>query len=305
VLAVRRDRRAPGLLVAAAALAAAPFVVREIARVWATSGVHIGSLLGRSDLVDQLRNWHASTAADGSVSWFGPVGALIAIAAVPMAVNEVKRGRVARSAIALAAAPLIAVGLFSLVVTYQRYEGRYFTAAFALCAATFGGHALTRRWLGTVVVGIAAVTALLTLVNAMGKPTGITILGEGASDRVWSMPRWQQQGILRPTPPERDEVATLRFVEERVPTDSRLGIALVENSYAEPYFGPRFSRELTIVDVGDTVSSDLEWVVAAPGRVLSGCPASWRRERRGTYGWTVWRRIAPDSCASPTRLLSD
>lgn len=304
VLAVRRDRRARGLLVAAAALAAAPFVVREIARVWATSGVHIGSLLGRSDLVDQLRNWHASTAADGSVSWFGSLGALIAVAAVPLAVREVRRGRVARSAIALAAAPLVSIGLFSLVVTYQRYEGRYFTAAFALCAATFGGHALARRWLGTAIVGIAVVTALLTLVNAMGKPTGITILGEGASDRVWSMPRWQQQGILRPTPSERDEVATMRFVEKHVPSDARLGVALVENNYAQPYFGRHFQRELTIVDVGDILSRDIEWIVAAPVRTLVGCPASWRRERYGSYGWSVWRRVAPDSCATPMRLAS-
>ena len=170
----------------------------------------------------------------------------------PLAVREVRRGRVARSAIALAAAPLVAIGLFSLVVTYQRYEGRYFIAAFALCAATFGGYALARRWLGTAVVGIAVVTALLTLVNAMGKPTGITILGENASDRVWSMPRWQQQGILRPTPSERDEVATMRFVEEHVPSDARLGDrARREQLRASRTSDAISSAELTIVDVGD------------------------------------------------------
>jgi hypothetical protein len=302
VLALRRDGRARQLLLAAAVVAVAPFVVREVARAWATVGVHIGRGLGRADLVDQLRAWHASTAADGAFSWFGPVGALLAVAALPIAVVEVRRREVTRTAIALAAAPLVAIALLSLIVSYQRYQGRYFTSAFALCAATFGGYALTRRWLGTAVVGMAAVTALLTLVNAVGKPTGITVLGEHASDSVWSMPRWEQQGILRSTPAERDEVQSMRFVEEHVSSDASLGIALVGNSFAEPYFGRHLTRRLTIVDEGDTLPGDVAWIVASPGRTLVGCRDSWRRERRGPYGWSVWRRITPDTCSSTGRL---
>ena len=283
-------------------MAVAPFVVREVARAWATVGVHIGRGLGRADLVDQLRAWHASTAADGAFSWFGPVGALLAVAALPIAVVEVRRRRLTRTAIVLAAAPLVAIALLSLIVSYQRYQGRYFISAFALCAATFGGYALTRRWLGTAVVGVATVTTLLTLVNAMGKPTGITVLGENASDSVWSMPRWVQQGILRSTPAERDEVQSMRFVEEHVPSDASLGIALVGNSFAEPYFGGHLTRRLTIVDDGDTLPRGVEWIVASPGRTLVGCRDSWTRERLGAYGWSVWRRIAPDTCSSPGRL---
>ena len=96
----------------------------------------------------------------------------------------------------------------------------------------------------------------------------------------------------------------MRFVEKHVPSDARLGVALVENNYAQPYFGRHFQRELTIVDVGDILSRDIEWIVAAPVRTLVGCPASWRRERYGSYGWSVWRRVAPDSCATPRRLAS-
>jgi hypothetical protein len=303
VLALRRDGRARPLLLAAAVVAVAPFAVRDVARAWAAIGVHIGRGLGRADLVDQLRSWHASTAADGAFSWFGPVGALLAVAALPIAVVQVRRRQVARTAIVLAAAPLVAIALLSLIVSYQRYQGRYFISAFALCAATFGGYALTRRWLGTAVVGVAAVTALLTVVNAMGKPTGITVLGENASDSVWSMPRWEQQGILRSTPAERDEVRSMRFVEEHVPGDASLGIALVGNSFAEPYFGWHLERPLTIVDEGDVLRGDLDWVVASPGRTLVGCRDAWRRERHGAYGWSVWRRIAPDTCSSTGPLV--
>jgi 4-amino-4-deoxy-L-arabinose transferase-like glycosyltransferase len=302
LLALRRDPSARPVLLSAAIVAGAPFVVREVARAWAAIGVHIGRGLGRADLVDQLRSWHASTAADGAFSWFGPVGALLVVAAVPIAVVEVRRRQVARTAIVLAAAPLVAIALLSLIVSYQRYQGRYFISAFALCAATFGGYALTRRWLGTAVVGVAAVTALLTFVNAMGKPTGITVLGENASDSVWSMPRWEQQGILRSTPAERDEVRTMRFVEEHVPGDASLGIALVGNSFAEPYFGGHFERPLTIVDEGDVLPGDLAWVVASPGRTLVGCTSSWAQAQHGAYGWSVWRRIRPDTCSSTGRL---
>jgi hypothetical protein len=304
VLAVRRDGRARRLLLAAAAIAAAPFVVREVARAWAALGVDIGRGLGRADLVDQLRGWHASTAADGSFSWFGPVGALLAVAALPIALVEVKRRQVTRTALVLAAAPVLAIASISLVVSYQRYQGRYFISAFALCAATCGGYALTRRWLGTAVAALAAVTALLTLVNAMGKPTGITLLGENASKTVWSMPRWEQQGILRSTPAERDEVRSMRFVEEHVAVDASLGIALVGNSFSFPYFGRHLTRRLTIVDEGDVLPRDIDWVVASPERTLLGCTDAWIRAHRGTYGWTVWRRLAPDSCGSPMPLAS-
>ena len=116
------------------------------------------------------------------------------------------------------------------------------------------------------------------------------------------MARWEQQGILRPTPAERDEVMTMRFVEEHVPGDARLGIALVGNSFAEPYFGEHLDRRLTIVDAGDVLPGDVDWVVVSPGRTLAGCPEAWTRVRRGPYGWSVWQRIGADTCATPAPL---
>jgi hypothetical protein len=283
-------------------VALTPYVVSAVGRAYARGGLSLGRALGRRDLVDQLRDWRPSDVSDGAYSWFGPIGAVLAFGAIVMVVVEVRKRRLSRAAIALAAAPLLAISLVSLTVAYQNHQGRYFIAAFALCLATCGGFALRQRWLGLTVDCVAAVTVLLVLVNSLGKPSGIGLLRGGPGRSVWSMPRWEQQGILRSTPPERDEVMTFRFAEEHVPPRASLGVALAYNSFVFPYFGPRLERTLTIVDEGDVLPADVDWLVASPDRPLRGCRAAWKRVRLGAYGWSVWRRTSPDTCSTPEPL---
>ena len=291
-----------GVLVAGILVAAAPHLVSLLGRAYARSGVFVGEQLGRPDLVDQLRGWRPSEISDGAYSWFGPIGVLLAFGAIVVAVVEVRRQRLPGAAIALAAAPIVAIGLISVTVSYQNHQGRYFMSAFALCIATCGGFALRHRWVGATVVGVAGVTVVLALVNSLGKPTGVGVLHANPGRSVWSMPRWEQQGILRSTPAERDEVMTFRFVQERIPEDASVGVALAYNSFVFPYFGRKLERKLTIVDAGDDVPEEVDWMVASPGQPLEGCPRAWRRERLGRYGWSVWRRIETDACSESERL---
>jgi len=293
-----------GLLVAAALVALAPLAVSLVGRLYARWGVAIGEALGRPDLVDQLRDWQPSEVSDGAYSWFGPVGAVLVLGALVAAVVEVRRRRLPPVAIALAAAPLLAICLISVTVSYQNHQGRYFVAAFALCLATTGGVALRHRWAGTAVVGIAGVTVALSLVNALGKPTGVGVLHDNPGRSVWSMPRWEQQGILRSTPPERDEVMTIRFMEERVPPNASVGVALAYNSFVFPYFGAPLDRTLRIVDDGDAVTEGVDWLVVSPGQTIRGCAGAWTRERLGPFGWSVWRRTSVEECSNPTALTS-
>jgi hypothetical protein len=292
------------LLVAAAAIALAPFVVELVARGWAEVGVALGEGLGRADLVDQIRHWRAPTVSDGAYSWFGPLGAAVSVGAFAVAALEVRRRRLEPVALVLGAGPLLALALLSVVIAYERFHGRYVIAPVVLALAVCGGFALRHRWVGASVVAVAGVTAVLSLANALGKPSGVSLVGEAAGRSVWSMPRWMQQGILRSTPAERDEVRTIEFVEERVPPDASVGIALVGNSFAAPYFGPRMDRRVVIVDTGDTLPRDVDWVVVAAGRAVTGCPSAWSRVRAGPYGWSVWRRRAPDDCSRVERLPS-
>jgi hypothetical protein len=290
------------LLVAAALVAITPWLVDRAGQGWAWVGVETWTRLGRADLVDQLRDWRPTAISDGAYSWFGPIGLFLLLGGIPVAIVGVRRGELRRSSIALGAAPLAALALVSVTIAYQRSEGRYFIAAFALCIAVCGGYALRHRWLGATLVAVSAATVALALVNSLGKPTGLRLLDQDPGRSVWSMAHWEQQGILRSTLAERDEVLTMKFVEERVPSTAAVGIALTGNSFAFPYFGRHLTRRLTIVDEGDTLPRDVEWIVASPGRTLVGCRDAWRRERLGAYGWSVWRRIGADTCSSTGRL---
>ena len=292
------------ILVAAALIALAPLAVSVVGRAYARSGLAIGTALGRPDLVDQLRDWRPSDVSDGAYSWFGPVCAVLTFGAIVVAVFEVRRRRLARVAIALASAPLVSIALISAVVSYQNHQGRYVMSAFALCVTTIGGFALRHRWAGMAVVGIAGVTVVLSLVNSLGKPTGVGVLHSNPGRSVWSMPRWEQQGILRSTPPERDEVMTFRFVDDRVPHDASVGVALAGNSFVLPYFGATLDRSLHIVGEHEAVPDGVDWIVASPGQSIRGCSAAWTRERLGPFGWSVWRRTNSDRCSSLTALTA-
>ena len=291
-----------GVLLAGVLVAAAPHLVSLLGRAYARSGVFVGEQLGRPDLVHELRGWSPSEVSDGAYSWFGPIGVLLAFGAIAVAVLEARRQRLPRVAIALAAAPIVAIALISVTVSYQNHQGRYFMSAFALCMATCGGFALRHRWVGATVVGVAGVTVVLALVNSLGKPTGVGVLHSNPGSSVWSMPRWEQQGILRSAAAERDEVMTFRFVQERIPDDASVGVALAYNSFVFPYFGRTLERTLTIVDAGDVVPDEVDWIVASPGQPLEGCTQAWRRERLGSHGWSVWRRIDTEACAETERL---
>jgi hypothetical protein len=290
----------PSFMLGAAAVLVfeVPYIVEGLGRAYAWMGTEVGAALGRADLVEPLRDWHASVVSDGAFSWYGPVGAMLAIFGIPIAVSEIRRRRLSRTAVALAAAPIIAIALVSITITYERYEGRYFVSAFALSATIWGGFALRHRWVGATAVCLAATTAVLTLVNSLGKPSGITVFRGDPGRSVWSMPRWEQQGILRPTTPERDEVMTMRFVDDRVPDDASLGLALAFNSFSFPYFGRELRRTVTLVGEGDPVTADVDWLVAAPEREPVGCRAAWSLDRRGSYGWRVWHRTGPDTCSA-------
>ena len=291
-----------GLWIAAGVVAVTPHAVALVGRGYAYGGLKLGEALGRADLVDQLRDWEPSEVPDGAFSWFGPVGALMVVGGIPVAVWQIRRHSITRVALVLAAAPIVAIGLVSITISYQNHQGRYFVAALALCASTWGGFALTYRPVGAAIAILAAVTAGLCLVNSLGKPSGVGVLRGDPRSSVWTLPRWEQQGILRSTPPERDEVMTMRLVEERVPVNASIGVSLAHNSLVFPYFGADLGRTLTIVDEEDVLPPGIEWLVASPGRRLTGCRDAWQRERLGPYGWSVWRRSGPDTCSAVDTL---
>lgn len=297
----RRPAAASTWLRAGVIVTIVPIVVAAAGSSLAWASHHAWATAGDERLANRFSYWRPQTVADGAISGYGPVGVVMAVAAIPLAVVAIRRRLVPRVALVLALAPVIAILIVSLTIEYLRYQGRYFMAGIALGASLWG---LAARW-RPAAVGIAAaavVTAALCLVNALGKPSGVALLEGPARPSVWSLPRWEQQGLLRTTPTERDEISTIRYVEEHVPADARIGVALEANAFALPYFGQRLARQVSIVDDGDVVPAEVEWLVVAPSRSPDACADAWAPARRGAQGWQVWRRVAPDACARPTEL---
>ena len=290
-LALRAERGTRrSLLAAAAAVALLPLGIATARRAVAALGETAWAAGGDSE----VERWFAEnavqqTVSDGAVSWFGPLGVTMAVAALPLAVVAVKRGA-KRTAIVMAAAPFLALLCVALSVVYLRYQGRYFVAGLALSASTWG---LAAGWRAArVAIATAAlVTAFLCLLNSIGKPSGLDLLHAKHQATVWSMPRWEQQGLLRWSPPERHEIRTMRFVERTVPLDASIGLALETNDFGFPYFGAGLTRRVSIVDDGDTIPPTVDWLVVSPGRRVARCDAAWRVAHRERLGWEVWRRI--------------
>jgi len=282
-----------------------PFAVIRLHWMLAWLSARAWDADGSTELGAWFRQQPVQTDSDGALSWFGPLGAAVLATTAPLTVILVRRGMLRRPALVAGFAPVAVLAIIATSIAYFPYQGRYFMSGIALGAAAWGAVA---RWrpLRYGIATVAIVTAVLCLVNSRGKPSGIELLRNDAPAGVWSMPRWEQQGLLRPTTPERDEIRTLRYVQMHVPVDASIGIALQGNSFGFPYFGPRLTRHVVVVDEGDTIPGSIMWLVTAPGRAPLGCPAAWRAARMGPFGWGVWQRRGPDSrCITRTELSND
>lgn len=305
VVARMAKRQAPWWLVLSALVVGlVPFAIIRMHWALAWWSARAWDANGSTELARWFRAQPVQIDSDGALSWFGPIGAAIVATAAPLTVILFRRGTFRRPALVAGFAPVVVLAIVATTIVYLPYQGRYFISGIALGAAAWGAIA---RWraMRYGIASIAIVMAVLCLVNARGKPSGLELLRNDAPPGVWGMPRWEQQGLLRPTAPERDEINTLRFVETYVPLDASIGVALQGNSFGFPYFGPRLTRHVVVVDKGDTVPDSIGWLVTAPGTTPLGCPAAWRAARRGPFGWGVWQRTGLGSRCTTRTELSD
>jgi len=158
------------------------------------------------------------------------------------------------------------------------------TADSRLNAATWG-LLLRRPILGNAAAGIGAIALFLTLANYEGKWSGLFF-----EATIWGNARWEAQTRLS------GPGHVHRFVAENVPADARIGVALTGNDHLHPYFGQSLSRNVSLVSgPGADPPADVEWLVLAPGTDVRRCPGAWRPDHTEA-GWTVERRVAPDTC---------
>jgi hypothetical protein len=278
------------LLTASVLVIAVPILVYLIAR-GLTDSWHWGwRLAGRRDYGDLVPAFEPRVVSDSVVTWFGPLGASLVLVGLALAVRNRTPDRLTR--IALAASPIVFLGIVAFGLTYDPWRGRFFVFPVALAAATWGS-IYRRRGIAWTVVGLAATTAVLVLVQSNEKPPGVRLIDARHARSVFGDARWHVQTRLRATDGTGE---TLRYVQDHVPSRATVGLALRIDDYLFPYFGSSLDRTIRLIRPGAPANPLLQWIVEAPGRDVPRCESSWQTELRTPDGFVVLRRLSADHC---------
>ena len=284
-------------LLPAAALAAIPYLSEQVVDAGQRVVYKAWLVLGEPETAPFDEGWGLNVDADPVDSWYGPLGAILLVAGTVAAVVLWRRGRLPRAALGLALAPWLLLLSLSLSIVWDPWRGRFLVFGVALAAAPWG--ALLRSPVLAYATAAVGTTALaLSLANYQAKPSGLGELWASgdppppAVHTVWNDERWTLWTWLRPGD-DREDVL-LRFVEQRIPDDAHVALALRENDFVSPYFGEGLSREVSLVS--GAVPADAEWLVLAPSVSARRCEDAWRPELELDSGWRVESRVAADDC---------
>jgi hypothetical protein len=290
-IAYRRRASATRALVIASVLIAAVPVLVLVAAHALTAGWHsLWQLAGRSDIADSVPSYSRPAVSESATTWFGPVGVSLVLIGLSLVMWRQATNRLVR--IALAASPIVFLIVVAFGLTYDPWRGRFFVFPVALAAATWG--AVYRiRALAWTVAGLAVTTAVLVVVQSHGKPPGVRLLDGDASPSVFGKPRWSVETWLRTSDGTRE---TIRYVQNHVPPQATIGLALRGDDYVFPYFGSSLDRTIRLLRPGMQATRQLGWIVEAPGREVPRCESSWRTVLTTGGGFTVLRRLSTDRC---------
>jgi len=277
----RRGRERWLFAAAVAAVACAPLAVplvrdgllRAHEKLWLTLGEHDLAFL------DEHRDaWSASTV----FSYYGPLGLMLLVVGLPLAVRSARHHVVRPLAILLAAAPLVFAVLVAVALTYDPWRARFFMFSVALAASTWG-LVLRHRWLAWGATAIAAATLPLAFMHSIEKPAGVRFLESDTSNGVWGKSREAVQTWTRG-----GGVAEVVEFFAREPATGRVGLRQEEDDWVYPYFGRGLDREVVFVPT-EASFDGLDWLVLGPGRPEQ--PSSgWETALETEDGWRVLRR---------------
>ncbi len=216
-------------------------------------------------------------------SWYGPLGVLLFVAAVPLVARAVRRREIPRGAWVFLLAPVGYLVIVVLAIDYGVDHGRYLMPAVAVSAATWG-LAVEVRALAWTACATALATLLLVFVHYEEKPAGIALLERPARESVWSAPR---SAVLA--------AAHVRGPFAVVGSLTRPGVTIAlrlrQDDVTYPYFGSKLDRRIILAPDGDDRPlADAGWLVVAPGLSTPSCKAAWTAVSSEAGGWRVYRR---------------
>jgi len=290
-IALLRARRRTGqsLVIASIIVCVVPLVLVAAGR-WLSWMWRVGwDALGRDDLADRIEPFQLSTLSDSSSTWYGPVGALVVIGGIILALRSTGSSRVLR--VTLATAPLIFLGVLAVGVPFDPWRGRFFVFPIALATAAWG-LAYRFRALAWASVGLTVVTLVLVAANSYTKPLGVRLVAPAATASVFGKPRSRVQTWTRSD--GTDDV--VRYFEQAVPSNATVGLSLGLDDFSYPYFGAHLSRTVRFIGSEGSAAEDDAWIVEAPGHEVARCASAWETALTTDTDYRVLRRISPDTC---------
>jgi hypothetical protein len=100
------------------------------------------------------------------------------------------------------------------------------------------------------------------------------------------MERWQVQSIIRA-----ESRPVLEFLDQRVPQDDSIALALGGDDFGYPAFGRFFERRVELVPPGSSAREvTTQWLLANPERTSAIDRECWREAFRSETG-AVFRRV--------------
>jgi hypothetical protein len=259
-------------------IGAFPLVVEPMRELALRAHEKLWIVLDRRDLAfldPQREAWSPSTV----LSFYGPLGLLLVALGIGLAVTAASRGRKPWLIVLLAAAPVLLAALTAFAIVYDPWRGRFLLYGLAL-AATSWGLALRVRPLAWGLTGLAVTTIALSFIHSLEKPAGVALRDPRTADGIWGKDRSTIQSWLR----DDGSRATFETVG-RQPIDRRVGLAVAEDDYVFPYFGPSLKRHVSFI--GEEGTQDVDVLVVSPDAHYRHVPP-WPVILMTDDGWAVY-----------------
>jgi len=289
VIGLARGRVRDSMLVAvgAAAVIVLPLALVELGRGALHGWFKFWLVLGREDIARADASWQLQVGSDAALSWFGPVAAALLVVGTAFVLWDVFRRRRPPVVAVLACAPFVFILVFSLLVPWDPWRGRFMIAAIAFAAAAWAP-VLERRWVGWGVVAMTAVALPLSLLAMYTKPSSLPYVHGYDGPSIWT----DSWNVVLDDLAEADGVVrTSEAIErgERGP----VAIASRENDFLYLFFGHGQRNPVKLVPVdGGRVPPDARWLVVPPGTRVVRC-GSWK-EVAEEEGWSASLRTGDD-----------
>jgi hypothetical protein len=284
VIALTTGRVRLSVALTAGWLALLPLSVPPLGYVYWRAFAKLHDVLGGPEGELPVGEWPRQTTASETISWFGPLALFLLVGVAVASVVLHRRGSWSGLAVALAVAPLLWLVLVSASIEYDVWQGRFFVFPVALSAALWGV-VLRTPAVAWAAVAIGATTVALSLVNSLEKPSGVQLFADREIESVWGRERWEVQSLTRA------EIApVLRFLEEEVPTDAAIALALNGDEWGYPAFGRHLERPVELVPLRSTGRGVAAgWLLLGPARPGALDPVCWRPVVDTPSGWAVLR----------------